>query len=67
MIAMTEKEKKESPAFIEAKNMLPPALHPELQRLLADYKFAALKIHGTQFVSPKVVAELIKLGWRNSS
>ena len=64
---MTVKPPKDSPALIEARAMLPPELQPELQRLLEDYKFAALKVHGSQFVSPKVVAELIRLGWRNPS
>ena len=64
---MTAKRPKESSALIEARAMLPPELQSELQRLLEDYKFAALKVHGSQFVSPKVIAELIKLGWRNPS
>ena len=41
-------EKKESPSFAQAKHMLPPELYPVLERLVADYKFASLKIHGAQ-------------------
>ena len=57
-------EKKESASFFEAKKMLPPELHPTFERLIDEYKFAALKVHGFPFVSPKVIAELVLLGWR---
>jgi hypothetical protein len=58
--------KKESPALAEAQKMLPPELHSVLNSMIAEYKFAALKVHGAQLVSPKVIAELILLGWRNT-
>jgi len=58
-------DKKESSSFVQAKNMLPPEFHPTFKRMLEDYKFAALKVHGAQLVSPKVIAELILLGWRD--
>ena len=59
--------KKESPSFAAARDLLRPELHPILEELVADYKFAALKVHGSQLVSPKVIAELILLGWRNNN
>ena len=34
---------KETPSVIAAKNMLPSELHPNLDELLEDYRFAALK------------------------
>jgi hypothetical protein len=61
---MTENQIKETPAYVAAKNMLPPELHPELEKLILEYRFAALKVHKTPFVSPKVLAELILMGWR---
>jgi hypothetical protein len=61
-----ETKRKESPSYIAAKGMLPPELHPRLDELLADYRFAALKHHGREWASPKVLAELILMGWSNS-
>jgi hypothetical protein len=53
-----------SASFVAAQNMLPPELHPLFERMLEEYKFVALETHGAQFVSPKVIAKLILLGWR---
>jgi hypothetical protein len=58
-------QKKESVSVAQAKTMLAPKLYPILERLIEDYKFASLKVHGAQVVSPRVIAELIILGWRN--
>jgi hypothetical protein len=55
----------ETPAVIAAKKMLPPDLHPELLKSIEEYKFASLKVHGTPFASPRVIAELILMGWRS--
>jgi hypothetical protein len=63
-LKMIENQIKETPAYLAAKNMLPPELHPELAQLIQEYKFAALKVHKMPFVSPKVLAELILMGWR---
>lgn len=38
---MNENQIKETPAYLAAKNMLPPALHPELRQLVLEYRFAA--------------------------
>ncbi|MBR1125639.1 hypothetical protein JQ628_29235 [Bradyrhizobium lablabi] len=40
-------------------------LHPVLHQMVEEYKFAALKAHGYQVVSPRVIAELILLGRRS--
>jgi hypothetical protein len=61
---MIENQIKETLGYIAARKMLPPELHPELQQLVLEYRFAALKIHKSPFVSPKVLAELILMGWR---
>jgi hypothetical protein len=60
---MTIVEKKQSPSFAAAKEMLPDELHPLLAQMVEEYKFVALKVHGRQLVSPRVIAELILLGW----
>lgn len=61
---MTTTYKKETPAVVLAKEMLPEHLHAELMAAIEEYRFASLKIHGTPFVSPRVLAELILMGWR---
>lgn len=55
-----------SPKYLEALKILPDNLIPVFDELLEHYKFAALKCHGRQMVSPLVIAELVLLGWRNS-
>lgn len=61
---MIDEQIKDKPAYLAAKEMLPPELHSELRQLIMEYRLAALKIHKTPFVSPKVLAELILMGWR---
>jgi hypothetical protein len=56
---------KETPTYVRARNMLPPELHAAFDELLADYRFSALKHHGKEWASPKVLAELLLMGWRN--
>jgi hypothetical protein len=57
----------ETKAVLDAKNMLPPELHESFYQLLAEYRFAALKHHGREWVAPKVIAELMLMGWRSSA
>jgi hypothetical protein len=45
--------------------MLPAELHAVLEQLVEEYEFAVLKHHGQKFCSPKVIAELILMGWRS--
>lgn len=54
-----------SKAMDEAKAMLPSNLHERLESMCAEYKFACLKHHGFEMVSPKVIAELILNEWRS--
>lgn len=54
----------ETPAYLQAKGMLPSDLHPMLEQMVREYKFAALTHHRQQMASPKVIAELIMMGWR---
>lgn len=52
-----------SKAMDEAKASLPPRLHSQLEAMCEEYKFACLKHHGFEMVSPKVIAELILNRW----
>jgi hypothetical protein len=58
---------KVTPIYLAAKHMLPAELHSIFDELLMDYRFASLKHHGQEFASPKVIAELILMGWRSSA
>lgn len=55
---------KKSKTYIEAEAKLPTTLRPIFEQMIDDYRFAALKHHGSKFYSPKVIAELILMGWR---
>jgi len=44
---------------------LPEELRPVFDKMIDEYQFAALKHHGCRIVSPKVIAELIMMGWRS--
>jgi hypothetical protein len=59
--------KPESASKVQAKSMLPKQLWPVLDEMCRDYSFCADKIHGHPFVSPKVLAQLILMGWRCSA
>lgn len=54
-----------SKAMEEAKAMLPARLHERLESMCAEYKFACLKHHGFEMVSPRVIAELIQMNWQS--
>jgi len=56
-----------TPAYEEARRMLPAQLLPMLDVFIDHYKFAALKHHGKQWSSPKVLAELVLMGWRDAA
>jgi hypothetical protein len=44
--------------------MLSDELKSVFDDLVADYRFAATKHHGSPFVSYIVLAEMVRLGWR---
>ena len=56
-------KKEPSEAYKRALAMLPPDQHEALGRLVEQYKFAAMKHHGSPMCSPRVIAELILMGW----
>ena len=47
-----------------ARNSLPDNLKPIFDDFVDDYRFAATKHHGSPFVSYKVLAEMVRTGWR---
>lgn len=47
-----------------ARNSLSEDLIPVFDDLVADYRFAATKHHGSPFVSYIVLADLVRAGWR---
>ena len=51
-------------SYQEARAALPEELREPFDHLVEDYKFNAAKVHGSRMYSPKVLAELIKAGWR---
>jgi hypothetical protein len=53
-----------SASFLAAEMMLPENLQPILEQMVKEYQFAAFKHHGSKMVSPRVIAELILMGWR---
>jgi len=54
---------KRTQAYIDAEATVPPALRDTFEQLMAEYQFAALKHHRRPFCSPKVIAELVRMGW----
>jgi hypothetical protein len=47
-----------------ARDSLPEELKPVFDDLVTDYKFFAMKHHGSRFVSYAILADLIRNGWR---
>jgi len=56
---------KQTSIYLEAQAKLPPELHSTFEHMVAEYQFASLKHHGRKFASPKVIAELMLMGWRS--
>lgn len=56
-----------SRSFCEAEETLPVELRPIFAQLHDEYRFAALEAHGHAFVSARVIAKLIHMGWRSSA
>lgn len=60
-----QQKPKRTPAYLEGEAMVAPQLRSVFEQLVAEYQFAALKHHGRPFASPKVIAELVNMGWRS--
>jgi hypothetical protein len=57
-------DEKRSEKYEQARNSLPDELRLIFDVLVADYKFAATKNHGSAYVSYTVLADLVRAGWR---
>lgn len=57
----------ESESKRKAKAMPPERLWPVLDEFCGDYAFCAETLHGHPFTSPRVLAQLILMGWRCSA
>ena len=55
---------RQSPKFLEARNTLPEEIRPIYDDMVEQYSFYALKHYGRAWVAYKVIAELVKDGWR---
>ena len=53
-----------NPNLSEARESLPSQLRGVFDKLVEDYRFAAFERHGSPFVSYRVLADLVELGWR---
>lgn len=61
-----EEKPKRTPIYIAAEQLLPTELHAQFELMVTEYQFASLKHHGRKFASPKVIAELMLMGWRTT-
>lgn len=58
-------EQKRSPKHEDARQSLPEELRHVFDELVADYKFATIKQFGQGYVAYKVLADLVRVGWRH--
>jgi hypothetical protein len=52
--------------YDEARDSLPVELVPVFEQMLEEYKFSTTLHHGRGVSSPKVIAEMVRAGWRPS-
>ena len=51
----------------QEREKLPEELRPVFDQLVEEYRFHATIFHRAPFVSPKVLAALVRDGWRQTS
>ena len=56
-----------TPAFLAQREALEPGLREYYDALVKDYRYYAFVNHRRSYVSYKVLADLAKAGWRNST
>lgn len=54
-------------AMLSERDKLAPDLRPHFDNLVEAYRYNALLNHGAPYVSYKVLASLIRDGWRQSA
>jgi hypothetical protein len=55
---------KASPKYLEARESLPDDLRPVYDRLVAEYSFQTEVLYGQGYVAYRVLAALVRDGWR---
>lgn len=66
---MTDKDSdrwRKSPAYLEQLASLPSALRSQYSELVEEYRFYAFTHHSFPFVSYRILADLIRSGWRHN-
>lgn len=56
-----------SEKYVEAREGLPADLQPIFDQLVAEYRFLVFQHYRAPFVSYKVLADLVRNGWRLSA
>lgn len=56
----------QSPKFQEARESLPPELRPVYDQLVDEYAYYTTLHYGQGYVAYRVLASLVKSGWRPS-
>jgi hypothetical protein len=54
----------QSPKFLEARGSLPLELRPIYDRLVEEYAFQTFAHYGRGYIAYRVLASLIRSGWR---
>ena len=60
-------QSKMGPSGQEARASLPEELRPVFDQLVKEYRFQVLVVHNSRMYAPKVLAELVRVGWRPSA
>ena len=55
-----------TPAYFAEREPLTPALRECFDALVRDYRYYAMVHHRHPFVSYKILADLVKVGWRRT-
>jgi len=58
---------RESEKLTEARESLPEDLRPIFDQMVEEYSFHALVLYGKSWVAYKVIAALVRDGWRPPS
>jgi hypothetical protein len=56
----------DSPKYKEAEEALPEELRPFYRQLVQEYEFLTVSHYGRGYVAYKVIADLVRAGWRPS-
>jgi hypothetical protein len=57
-------ERSKNPKFVAARESLPEELRTIYDQMVASYAYYSLIHHRQEFVSYKIIADLVREGWR---